>query len=240
MTYIETFDDLVDPIGGKVTVVLLFFALCLLALDLVFVRRLDLSKLTWKRFDYVWLTLTAIGLVGSTVQVRTATASSLLARYQVRAHTSMDAISANVNMTAMASEGYVDVDRICLRKLRVGPSPPLVLDREHELACEWLQKYAALIADAGKSSSDKLPEVSKLPLRPVFSDRGLIEYFAKLDRLTDRFAEERNEWHVAEDRAQPSEFERQLATLSPFLLAFALALRITKVTGEIRLERILP
>ena len=36
---------------------------------------------------------------------------------------------------------------------------------------------------------------------------------------------------------EKSEFERTLAMLSPLLLAVALALRITKVTGEIRLER---
>jgi hypothetical protein len=71
----------------------------------------------------------------------------------------------------------------------------------------------------------------------MVTNAALKDMLSGLDKQTSYFDQSMNELETIRKGTQPTDLEVSMVFVSPFLLAFALALRITKVTGEIRLER---
>jgi hypothetical protein len=68
------------------------------------------------------------------------------------------------------------------------------------------------------------------------TDISLNDLFSDFDRTIDDFHGALHNWAMLNESSKRTSGEEMLLFLGPFLLAIALALRITKVTGEIRLE----
>ena len=196
----------------------------------VLIRAWPLGRIGWKCVDYVWLLFGMIGVLSGVQAVRQELAEGLLP--EAEEFVRFEAASILDRIGAGASPA------IC-RTLE--PSEPAPRDediqrrqREFDEVCAWFR--AAKERVAGGLPAERPLTLARLGGDPVppgteFSIvEGLEDAVARYNRAQDTLER-------LTQQADQSETEATLAAVGPLLLAIALALRITKVTGELRLER---
>ena len=221
------------PASANLYVVLSVFIFFLVIFHLILVRWIKLSSKAWKKVDYVWLGFAALGLFAAVEQVRVLYATNQIDMFQDRATSSLNFTKDIVRQLA-STPGAV-----CRTFVRSEVSPPQQeferLQQEYNQVCDWLQGL-----------EQKLPsEVSTPPISinpdvfsplPNLSDSVLKQtidiFFKQIDNY-NQAAEELRQVYIATQRTTR---DLILVFFGPFLLAFAIALRITKVTGEINLQ----
>ena len=221
------------PLSASPRVVLGVFAALLIGFDILLVRCLKLGKVAWKRVDYIWLGVGALGLIGAVGQVRMASASAQLTMQESRA-------AAALNLVKGLAELYAkDPGAICRTFVRSEYSPPPEefqrAQNEYDAACAWAKQMTDNLAKRASSPPEPIDRAS-LPSRPVVSDGGLRDMFRGLDNQFEYFEQNMDAYRALREKSQQTPIEQGLVFLGPFLLAAALAVRITKVTGEIALE----
>jgi len=225
--------DFFLPASAKLGSVIGAFAFFLVVFDLVLVRWLKLGKVAWKRVDYVWLGFAAFGLIGSVAQVRISSASAQLGLFEQRATTAFNDAKSLVDFYA-TKPGV-----ICRTFVRSEHSAPpdqfQRMQHEYDVACQWITQFAKAIPSRPPNPITRIDQ-SILPPRPEVTDSALKGKFRGLDRQFGFFNQRVDELEIVRARAGATATEQTIVYLWPFLLAFALALRITKVTGEIRFE----
>lgn len=225
--------DLFIPLTARLPVVLGVFGGFLLAFDLVLVRWLTLSKVAWKRMDYVWLSLGVLGLLSAAAEVRMASASAQLDMHENRALAAFDSVKALVAVYA-SSPGA-----ICRTFVRSEYSPPpdefRKTQAEYDAACAWVKELSEALSKHAAAPPQSIVPAS-LPSRPNVSDGALNDMFAGLDHQFRYLDRDMASLGALRENSKRTFTEEQFVDLGPFLLAIALAIRITKVTGEIRLE----
>ena len=113
--------------------------------------------------------------------------------------------------------------------------PPEVFDAivaQYDKSCAWAHEMNQHVASIGRWD---YIDVSKLPARPPATEEQITRYEQEMfDRIREHnlLVERRRALEASKNR---SEFEETLSVLSPLFAVLALALRVTKVTGEIRL-----
>lgn len=222
-------DDLTLPWFTSTLWILGVFLLTLAGFHLVFVRWWPLDKVGWKKVDYLWLSLVVLGLIGGVGSARQEIARGIAASAESRLESAEDLVEDRLSF------GQSSV--ICRTFIRSESSPPPeVLDqmqREFDQECAWF-----------RAASDRLPTtpfVKRQFLRiedfgnpPSGGDRSAI---TNLEYSIRQYNEAVAKVEKISNAAGPSDIEAFIQILGPVLLAIALALRLTKVTGEIRLER---
>lgn len=189
-----------------------------------------LGRVGWKVVDYVWLLFGLLGALSGVQAVRQEIAAGLLPEAE----------------DVLRSEGAAILDRIA-----IGASPAVcrTLDpfeaappddetarrqREFDEVCQWFR--AAKRRVQGGLPAERPLTMEALGGGPVPEARE----FSIVDSLGDAVARYERA-HATVERlsleADQSDAEAALSAIGPFLIAVALALRITKVTGELRLER---
>ena len=225
--------DLFSPITANLLVVLGLFGGCLLAFDVVLVRWLKLSKVAWKRVDYICLGFGAIGLLGAVAQVRMESASAQLDMYEGRAVHNFESVKYFVGSYA-SSPGA-----ICRAFVRSEYSPPpdefQRAQNEYNVACAWMKQMNEALAKHVASPQKSIDRTS-LPSRPNVSDNMLKDIFRSVDDQFGYFDQSMEDLVIIRVKSEYTYTEKLLVFLAPFLLAIALAIRITKVTGEIKHE----
>jgi hypothetical protein len=205
---------------GILTVLLILF-------DLVLVRWLKLNKVAWKRVDYIWLSVAAIGLYGTAAEVRRLTAEeSLPMRKEIR-EAAYDRVIDSVRLSTGGA--------VCRKFVRTDLSPPNFdeIVREFDSAC----KFTTTLAGAIPPKAPEKLDTTIFKRRPVVTDEGLKEQFGWIDSsLSDYFLADAA-YRETERAKRRSDIDLAYSVGAPLLLIIALALRITKVTGEIRLDR---
>lgn len=221
------------PLGASLATVLAGFAFFLVAFDIILVRRMKLGKVAWKRIEYLWLAFAALGLLAGVAQVRVITANAQVAMFQDRAASAFSSVRSLAQLLS-SSPGTV-----CGTFIRSEFSPPRdafdAIQKDYDRACEWFKAIVKAIPSEQPAPLTPI-NPSSLPRRPEASAAGLVDmiggFFTQLGYY-NRQAE------ILDDllrKTRRTGVEDSLVYLGPFLLAIALALRITKVTGEIRLE----
>ena len=226
-------NDLVLPFFTSLRVVLLVFigALAIFHVVLVFMAKLD--KNAWKWVDYFWLSFALIGLVGQVAESRRITATGFRSMSEAK-------LESNFRILRDRIDFYANSEAFCRQPVRTSSSPPEEefnrIKLEFDRACEWAKKYASTMPKTVQPPFAELlwiefpyaqNEASSATKDSMDSIRQSVEEYNLLVREHTGLLQSQ----------EKSEFERTLAMLSPLLLAVALALRITKVTGEIRLDR---
>ena len=221
------------PITANLVVVLVAFVVLLLVFDILLVRWKPLGKVAWKRVDYIWLGFAALGLLGSVAEVRMASASAQVAMYEVRVVAAFRAVQSLVNLDASTPGA------ICRTFIRSAFSPPpdefQRVQNEYNVACDWVKSVHAIVAELSPSPPQRL-DSTRWPPRPQVSDGALLDMFRGLDRQMEYWSRSFDSFEAVRAKSRATAAEETIMFLGPFLLAVALALRITKVTGEIRLE----
>jgi hypothetical protein len=226
--------DLYLPFTANQLVVLAIFVGSLFAFDVVLVRWLKLSKIAWKHVDYIWLGFAALGLFGSVSQVRMASATGQLDMYEARAMHSFESVRNSVTLYA-SSPGA-----ICRTFVRTEYSPPpdelQRIQSEFDTTCAWVKQMNKSLSKHDMSPPKPVDRTT-LPSRPNVTVNMLKEIYLSLDNQFGYFDQSMEDFETIHEASKKSSMETLLVFLSPFLLAIALALRITKVTGEIKHER---
>jgi hypothetical protein len=216
-----TYPILISPVAMFV-----IFAICLLAFHLVLVKLWPLGKRGWKKVDYIWLAVAGLGILGTAGAMRRQIATSFAKTAEIRARSSYD--FARYQMTSLAGPA------VCLTFTKSDFSPRNLdeIQVEYNRVCEF-----------GRGVLNKVP--SEMPKESGFPDFGkwpevkdgiLKEIFSEIEQAIDRYRVARNNLEALRKDAEYSSLDDNLLFLSPFLFAVALALRITKVTGELRAE----
>jgi hypothetical protein len=133
-----------------------------------------------------------------------------------------------------------DPGYLCRTFVRSAFSPePEEFDRiqnEYHLACQWVKQLNAFLDKRLREPLRRI-DPAELPKRPPISDGSLADVFRGIDHQLDFFNENVADLETLREKSRRSDSEKLLVYLGPFFLAIALAIRFTKVTGEIRLEQ---
>ena len=205
---------------------LLLFVGLTAVLHVAFVWWRPRTKVWWKKADYVWLLFALLGVIGSFAKARQVAGAMRVSaaedRVSVRAEDIQRAIQSGISSA------------ICRRFVRTEFSPPDLerIQSEYDAQCAWF-----------RSSRDRLGALDlHRPLSPAAfgglpPEGGEVEVTRQLMLAIAQHADAANTAETVKAAQQSTDVEITLQILGPFLTMLALALRITKVSGEVRLER---
>ena len=216
-----------SPFTSSPLTLLIIFVILLVILDVALVRVLRLGKVAWKRVDYVWLAITALGLISGAGEVRRLAASSSIEQQRDSRNFAYQRLLDSVRMTTGPSVWRTFV--------RSELSPPNFdeIQRHYDAVCKFAQ---TLLRALPSEPPDELNH-AVFSGRPATNHADLREQYAWIDESAKSYDDANEQYHSTAGSAERTSGEVALAVLSPLLLAVALALRFTKVTGEIGLER---
>jgi hypothetical protein len=201
----------------------------LLAFHLMFVWPRNLTKRGWKIVDYFWLGVGLLGVIGSVGVGRQTIAENLLTIARARVNSfAVDVESALRFGTSGA---------ICRRFVRSEFSPPPEefdrLQREFDAQCAWFTQAIERLKASPFAKREPLT-FEHLGGPPPAGADGWTS--AHTRETVDRYNAAIADLERLSRDAKRTEIELVLLIFGPFLLVVALALRITKVTGELRHE----
>lgn len=189
-----------------------------------------IGNIGWKRVDYIWLGVAVIGLVGQSAQVR----QHWYATTYGISHYRVDGALKELKQRADFSIGAA----ICRPFVKSEYSPKNFdqIQAEYKFACIEFAKITKEVRSAGTNRDvGFLDLLDTSQIRNKLTDSILIETLSDLESAHHRFIDALKERNDAKYKTQTTSGEFVLIIFSPFLFMFALALRIAKVTGEIRL-----
>jgi hypothetical protein len=198
------------------------------ALHLVFVFAFPLKNVTWKYADYAWLLVAAIGGLA---------ASAKSGQYIATNQLNLQGPWTNNSYNFLRSDIKVVKEIACMKRERSSFSPNNYdeIVKAQQFVCAQYEKL-----DSEMPVSVKAPfrPLAELGYHPITGDERYVKY--EIERLASDATE--YDQNVATykdlvDRADSTDWETANAALGPLLLAFAIAIRITKTTGEIRNDR---
>ena len=208
---------------------LIAFLFLSLFLDLVLVRWWKLSDTAWKKVDYVWLATALLGVLGSSTQA----GRFIGANYSKNNQSTL--MSAYSELRSALRFG-IDAG-VCPATSQRSPASPLnvEVEREYEMLCE---RYKVLFAKLPTELPNPPQRLDQLGFTVPQGNRRLVgPYLDMLKARADWYEGIRQDMARWEAAATEGDFEGLLLILGPLLIAFAVALRVTKVTGELKNAR---
>ncbi len=218
------------PFFTNTRAVFAIFVLALIVFDLVLIRWWKLRAITWKRVDYFWIGLGALGLMGAVSQARQVLATGLLAY-------SDEQVAGAYSMVRWHIRTFSEGGGICRTFVRSQWSPPEEefnrVQREYDATCEWFKRVRSTIAQTDQPKAEEIAWENLPPLPHItLSDlKESVESFRQSVAYYNLWVRKHNELAAKTKR---STCEETLLLLSPVILVVALAIRITKVTAEIK------
>jgi hypothetical protein len=220
------------PPFTNVWTVLTIFGGELLIFHLLLVIWLRLGKRAWKVVDYFWLAFAALGLFGPAGQARQLVASNMISTSNWKTQISYMQVLSFVD--EFSNEGPA-----CRTFVRSQHSPPpdefQRTQKDFDSVCHWFRDVQRKLP---RPVDNRLEEVgpSNLPPEPAVSEADLRDMLRLFHTHLDVYNADAKEYASILQATKHSATEELLILTSPLLLSSALALRITKVTGEIRLN----
>ena len=189
------------------------------------------NSIFWKRIDYFWLVMAFVGLVGIVQKNRELMSNRFIETSQTQVFNSYKWL--------LSSAEFGQSGAICRAFIRTEFSPPKEqiekTQREFDTQCLWFKDVLSKLK-SGKDTeySNRIVNPSEMMDCPKAGDEWACKSF--YERLTDY-----NNAVLTRDQLQAgsklSNFEITLQIFAPFLIAIALALRVTKVTWEVKQEK---
>lgn len=207
---------------------LLLLLVMVIIFHLLFVWPRNLSKKQWKRIDYIWLLVAALGIISLSANIRIMVADNWYTIEKNRAIFKYEWIQ---KIVTDFHPGW-----LCRTFIRTAYSPNNLdeIQQEHNTACQWNKEINKIISSEEASS---LPDITfeRIPSLNV-TDHILLEAKQDVETAINDYAKQRQVYMLTQHDKSRTELENTLQYLSPILLCFAIALRIAKVSGEIRHE----
>jgi hypothetical protein len=208
-------------------IALAILAVFTLLFHIALVHFWPLSSRGWKKADYWWLGMAALGLVTATGEVRRLRARADILIAEARADDALHQLKSSA-----------DPQRHCRRYKRSEYSPANFdsLQAQRGRLCTWVGTFVSELPDSFSSPAALIGLDSLLPDSTVTEPLLQNDVDEIVVRTIDMLSALDN-WQTVLQRGERSGLEVTTMSLSPFLLALALGLRITKVTGELSLIR---
>lgn len=217
------FDSVVLEVAATPTYVLATLAAMLLAMHWLLIVRLRLGDIAWKRVDYVWLGAAALGLVSAS-----ASADRFLSARYLETFERPRTATAYQFLRALIA----DSPGVCVPRRRTEYSPPDFdqILTEQEIVCRDAAKVAAVMP----KTFLEFPPLEQTGFQPFGHDAPSQQYFIRdVSRAASEYRESQGRFARLSSSAKLTGADEVMLVLSPLLLTFALALRVTKVSGEI-------
>jgi hypothetical protein len=192
---------------------------------ILFVKLFPLTTLQWKKIDYLWLSLSAIGLFG------------LLAENRIVFNKNkMEICNARIEVYSKATKRDIDNQYFCTKfsKTEYSPDDFDEVQNEFDKMCIWKEsiycKVDSIIMEQKNINIDELaiPDVKDLTLKQ------LIDY---LIFNINEYNEYINMKQGIIQNMSYREYENMLTVFSPLLLILGLSIRFTKTLGEISIQK---
>ncbi|HCG8254150.1 TPA: hypothetical protein NJ905_004457 [Vibrio parahaemolyticus] len=180
---------------------------------------LNLSKRKWKRIDYLWPLLAGVGMLGAVSEIKAKTALGWQETEQVRAVSVLESIH-QFSLDKLRSD-------ICMGQVAIDDGVA------YHQACSWYLETAMKFKNVDFA---KLPESSLF-----YAEAPNLEYIqgdkAWLNGMFQQYEARKAQYQKTVQAQLKQPHEELLWFISPYLVCFAIALRLTKVTAELRLEK---
>lgn len=220
-------DFWMNIIISDIKYILLFFLFFLVLFYFLFIKWFPLSKITWKKVDYIWLFLATIGILSLISEQRIQTAEYWVELEKNYTLTPLRTI--DKTFLGESAQSY-----ICSKGIRTEFAPKNFdeIERLSELHCEWFKKVRALLDSKLKETDLPNIQIEDLPI-VTFYEALHIDNVNEIKEFINEYNELKNKYITVQNLTKKDESERILFYLAPFILLIGLALRITKVTAEI-------
>jgi hypothetical protein len=195
---------------------------------LLFLKLFPLGRFGWKVADYVWLGAAAIGLLTATTDVRQIFAPTAVEWSEWRRNRAYEELRHEVE--------FLSGSAVCRTFIRTEFSPANLTEMQAEFdrVCE---RFGEMLSTLPQIPPESLNE-NELRDRPPVEDTILLDLYGDLDAAIVRFSEAKRVLAESRESVRRTGLEISLVATAPILLALALALRVTKVSGELRLDRL--
>jgi hypothetical protein len=204
---------------------LVVFCVFLCIMDLLLVRLLRLSDSAWKRVDYIWLGTAVLGLVASSTQGGRLIGSNYLKTMEPVLE------SKYTDLRATLRSG---IDGMICRSFQRAPGSPDNLDTviaEYDTLC---RSYRMLFDKLPTELPKATPSLEELGFVLPHGDDIIVgPYINMLRSSAQSYENIRRDVVRWRGQSKQGGAEDAFLVLGPLAIAFALALRITKVTGEL-------
>lgn len=181
----------------------------------------NLSKIQWKKIDYLWPIVAGIGLMGTVSEVRSRVASDWADTEHTRAVLSLESIN---DYTVNQLNSF-----LCANDARVDEGIA------SQQSCLWLSESARYLQSI---NFNELPNVTFDSLPKITFNADLIDSDVMwLQGMFDNYQTQKYVYEstVLETKKHP--LEELFWYLSPYLICIAISVRVTKVSAELKMER---
>lgn len=187
------------------------FVFLTIVFHIVLVISRPLSLKNWKLVEYLWVLLAFISTLGIVDESRRVNAITTLTNVQI----SIDNLKINV------TDWFISYQELTCN------------EQIHQIRCDTFTK---IITDINLLTleDENVPDLNKnllnhLPgLSPWLNNSSLTVITDRIEKYTQK----RNQYLNIKQQIKRSLFQKLINALTPLLLAFALALKMTKVTAE--------
>lgn len=221
--------DIQLPPNANLAAVAWVFIGLLVVFHMVFIFFFKIGKTGWKIVDYLWLTFATLGIVSAVSQVRIDSANWRIALLQERVKSSFN-FAKGLAISEAQDQGIIC--RIFTWNQEYSPPREKFdqLQMEYNQACMWIKGFVAFLPATSPTRriEPNVPAVTDVVLKDIL--RGLKNQFGLFNKRLE-------DYDSVESQAHHTNAEEQLTYLAPLLLSVALAIRITKVTGELLIDR---
>jgi hypothetical protein len=223
-------DYLTFPFYTNACWVLLTFTASLLIFHALWVWFGKLTAIQWKKIDYAWVALALLGVVATVDQTRVLVARNLVSASEARLPSALAAVK--------SAAGFGTSGAVCRTFVRSTYSPlePQFseIQQSFDAQCAWFKDLLPKVLSLTVEEAQKVNVLELAPARPV----GGEDYaYRSLDESVIRLSEAYSELETLRRKTSKSWFHEFILVFGPFLLAIAIALRLTKVSGEVDIER---
>lgn len=222
------FGSLIIEISATPAYLLLFFIIITVLFHLAFVWWGKFDDDTWKKVDYVWLGAAALGLIALS-----ATAEQWMSRAFLNNFETVRTASAYSLLRNHLEMGASPGSPLCMKRIRSEFSPPGFdqIAQEQQDLCSKVRKMTNSMP---KSLAPPFPPLEKTGFTPF---TGSIKYetwyVSEVNREAESYRVQQAKYAQFEESSKTSSWQEFYTVMGPLILSFALALRITKVSGEL-------
>jgi hypothetical protein len=205
------------------------FLLLLVLMHLVLVFWMKLGEVAWKLVDYVWLFTAVLGLLAASAQSDHFLSKRYLATFErPRTETAYKLLRSTLD----------SYPTLCAPRHRSPVSPPDFdeMVEEQQALCKRAKEIAAKMP---LKITDDFPLLEQTGYEDLNYDAKYETYYVHaVSNAAEQYRQQQRRYAEFVAAGAQSGSEEMLTVLGPLLLAFALSLRITKVSGDIRNARI--
>jgi hypothetical protein len=208
--------------------------IALLVFHLLLVKYFPQNKRFWKKIDYVWVSLGIIGIFGATFSLNKEYFSAITPWHQnslkLVYNEYVDRIESQRNYfldeNGFDYKAFSDKEQ-AKKFIQAGE----FYDRLLKMSIDYknfilVEEDFRFVDSIAKKHNSGFVDVS---------DDGFLKSNHKLSTfMLERIIEESNEISLAKDGARRGDFNWMLLFISPYLFALAVAIRITKITAELK------